>query len=151
MKNPRLRMRVMGFAAAAAIVAAVPPVTMSAQNVAERFTGFAINLNSGPNTARVEFNIERWSTDAERAQLLGIIRDNKDPNQKLLDAVQKLPKVGWIHRDTKLAWISAMRTRCRSRTAAARSCSAPIGRFPLSRRGTIHGPWTIPSRSSRFT
>jgi hypothetical protein len=94
----------MSFAAVAAIVAMVPSATVVGQNAGERFSGFAINMNSGPRTARVEFNIERWSTDAEKAQLLAIVRDNKDPNPKLLDAVQRLPKVGWIHAESKLAW-----------------------------------------------
>ena len=43
----------------------------------ESFTGFAINMNSGPKTAVIEFTIERWSTDAEREQLLGIVRGEK--------------------------------------------------------------------------
>ena len=89
--------------AAIAVALLVSPV-VSAQNVQERYTGFAINLNGGPSTARVDFTIERWSTDAERDQLLAIIRENKDPTKKLLEAVQKLPKVGSIRRDTRLAW-----------------------------------------------
>ncbi len=105
MKTLPLRMRVMGLAAIAAIVAAAPSATVvSGQNLAERFTGVAINLNGGPRTARVDFNIERWSTEGERAQLLAIVRDNEDPTDKLLEAVQKLPKVGWIRAESKLAW-----------------------------------------------
>lgn len=70
----------------------------------ESFTGFAINTNSGPKTAVVDFTIERWSTDAERQQLLEIIVENKDPRDKLLNALQKLAKVGYIRTPTSLSW-----------------------------------------------
>jgi len=75
-----------------------------AQNQKESFTGFAINLNGGPATSVIDFTIERWSTDAEREQLLGIIVENKDPTQKLLSALQKLPKVGGIRTPNSLSW-----------------------------------------------
>ena len=54
---------------ALAIVCAVP--VLSAQNVKEKFTGFAINMNGAANTATVDFTIERWSTDAERTDVAG--------------------------------------------------------------------------------
>lgn len=96
------------FAAAATAVALVAPSPgMSAQNVKESFTGFAINMNSGPSTATVDFTIERWSTDAEREKLLAIIQGEKDVyrmNQKLLSALQDLPKVGYIRTPERLAW-----------------------------------------------
>ena len=89
-------------AAAAMVAALVMPV--SAQNVKESFTGFAINMNSGPKTGTVDFTIERWSTDAEREQLLSIITENKNPTQPLLRALQKMPKVGGIRTPQTLAW-----------------------------------------------
>ena len=55
---------------------------VSGQNVKESFTGWAINLNGVAATATVDFAIERWSTDAERNQLLTIIRENKRSNAK---------------------------------------------------------------------
>jgi hypothetical protein len=73
----------------------------------ETFTGFAINLNSGPNTGTVDFSIERWSTDQERAQLGAILKEVKDPyqaNSRLLQALQKMPKVGYIKTQKTLAW-----------------------------------------------
>lgn len=76
----------------------------SGQNAIERFTGFAINMNSGPKTATIDFAVERWSTDAERETLLGIIQENKDPTDKLLRALQKMPKVGYIRTPERLAW-----------------------------------------------
>jgi len=95
----------------AAVLVAVGLLTldagMSAQNQKESFTGFAINMNSGPSTATVDFTINRYSTDAEREKLLAIINEEKDVyrmNQKLLSALQKMPKVGYIRTPDRLAW-----------------------------------------------
>ena len=74
------------------------------QNEKERFTGFAINMNSGPRTAVLDFEISRWSTDEERDKLLAILKEEKNPTDKLLRALQKLPKVGFIRTQTSLAW-----------------------------------------------
>jgi len=89
----------------AAAIAATLIVPASAQNVKESFTGFAINMNSGPKTGTIDFTIERWSTDAEREQLLAIINEHpKDPTQPLLRALQKMPKVGGIRTPQTLSW-----------------------------------------------
>jgi hypothetical protein len=80
------------------------PATISGQNQKESFTGFAINMNSGPTSAVVDFTIERWSTDEERNSLLAIIAENPDPTTTLLHALQKLPKVGYIRTPNTLAW-----------------------------------------------
>jgi hypothetical protein len=90
--------------AAIGLAAALLPSTGIAQNVKEQFTGFAINMNSGPRTATVDFTIERWSTDAEREQLLAILKESKDPNDKLLTALQKMPRVGFIRTSQSLGW-----------------------------------------------
>ena len=93
------------FVASAAALAA-PPLA-SGQNQKESFTGFAINMNSGPNTAVVDFTIERWSTDAQREQLLSILKEEKDSykaNDKMLTALQKMPKVGYIRTSKTLGW-----------------------------------------------
>ena len=75
-----------------------------AQMPVQKFTGFAINLNSGPSTATVDFTIERWSTDAEREQLLSIIAEAKDPTQPLLRALQKMKSVGGLRTPQTLSW-----------------------------------------------
>ena len=89
-------------AAIAAVVLGTPRV--SAQNVKESFTGFAINMNSGPRTATVDFTVERWSTDTERDTLLEIINAERDPTDKLLRTLQDMPKVGYIRTPNTLAW-----------------------------------------------
>jgi hypothetical protein len=97
------------LALASSIAAALllPTTGVSAQKPTERFTGFAINMNSGPSTATVDFAIDRWSTDAERDALLAILQEEKDvyrANQKLLSKLQKMPKVGYIRTPQRLAW-----------------------------------------------
>ena len=93
-----------GLVVAAVAMAAGLVAPVSAQNGKESFTGFAINMNSGPKTATIDFTIERWSTDEERNQLLAIIAEKKDPTQPLLRALQKLPRVGRIRTPQTLAW-----------------------------------------------
>jgi hypothetical protein len=92
------------FGASVAAVLLPPHVHISAQAVTEKFTGFAINLNGGPTTATVDFAIDRWSTPAEREQLLTIINGSKNPTSPLLSALQKMPKVGYIRTATSLGW-----------------------------------------------
>jgi len=95
------------LAAAGVAIAMLAPSVASGQNVKESFSGFAINMNSGPKTGRIDFTIERWSTDTEREQLLAILKEEKDShkvNQQLLKALQKMPKVGYIRTTTSLAW-----------------------------------------------
>jgi hypothetical protein len=94
--------------AAAASAALLTPAFLSGQGgQKESFTGFAINMNSGPRTATVDIAIERWSTDAERNALLAIVKEYKDPykaNEKLLEALQDMPSAGYIRTTETLAW-----------------------------------------------
>jgi hypothetical protein len=96
--------RVLLVTSAAIALLAPPVVTGQEKPAPQKFTGFAINMNSGPKTATVDFTIERWSTDAERDQLLEILTTNKNPTDKLLRALQKLKKVGYIRTPERLAW-----------------------------------------------
>jgi hypothetical protein len=98
------------IAIAAGLGSSAPGVAAQSQNkVREDFTAFAINMNSGPKTATVDIRIERWSTDAEREQLLGILKEGEGKdryrtNQNLLKALQKMPKAGFIRTPNTLAW-----------------------------------------------
>jgi hypothetical protein len=87
--------------AAAAMVFAAPVL---AQNVKERFTGFAINMDGAVNTGTVDFTIERWSTDAERDKLLALIPKEHDSPDKLVRALQGMKSVGTIRTPQTLAW-----------------------------------------------
>jgi hypothetical protein len=87
----------------AAIAAAVLTLSMAAtsaqSNMAkpEKFTAFAIDIsNTAPraNSSVVDIEIKRWSTDAERDQLLEVFRAKGQDG--LLAALQKMPVVGGI-------------------------------------------------------
>jgi hypothetical protein len=80
---------------------------VSVDNVREDFTAFAINLNPGPTTARIDIRIERWSTDEEREQLLDILRgegSRSRTNRELLRALRRMPRAGFIRSVGTLAW-----------------------------------------------
>jgi hypothetical protein len=59
----------------------------------EIFTAFAVQMQSGKAGA-VEIAITRWSTDAEREMLLGILKEAGQP--AMIAELQKLPQVGYI-------------------------------------------------------
>ncbi len=103
----RAALRSLAFAASVIAAAALLHGGLSAQTKKESFTGFAINMNSGPSTATVDFTIERWSTEDERQKLIAVFLEEKNvnrANEKLLDALQRLPKVGYIRTPDRLAW-----------------------------------------------
>jgi hypothetical protein len=92
-------------AALAAMAIASPPV--AGKQASEKFTGFAINMNSGPSTATVDFTIDKWSPESDRDTLLSILQEEKDSyraNDKMLKVLQKMPKVGYIRTPDRLAW-----------------------------------------------
>jgi hypothetical protein len=94
-------MRVTFTAALSAALVAVSMAVPAAQsNMAapEKFTAFAVDIsNTAPraNTTSVDVTINRWSTDAERDQLLSVFREKGQ--DALLAALQKLPVVGGLN------------------------------------------------------
>ena len=83
------------YAAAGALALAVP-LTAQPKRAPERFTALAVNLESPRRamTGTVEIVVNRWSTDRERDRLLTVLLE-KGP-EKLLDALQDTPRVGYI-------------------------------------------------------
>src|SRR5262245_47726329 len=83
------------YAAACALALAVP-LTAQPDRAPERFTALAVNLESPRRvtTGTVEIVVNRWSTDRERDRLLTILLE-KGP-ERLLDALQDTPRVGYI-------------------------------------------------------
>jgi hypothetical protein len=86
---------------AAVALAAIASVPMAAQsNMAhpEKFTAFAVNMSNmttRAQTAQVDITVTRWSTDADRERLIEILRSKGQ--DALLDALQKMPVVGYIN------------------------------------------------------
>jgi hypothetical protein len=143
------------FVAAFVATALLVPLSIYGQNAKEHFTGFAINMNGGPkSTATVDFTIERWSTDAERDQLLAILKEEKDTykaNQKLLKALQKMPKVGYIRTTNTLAWDLRYARQSPLEDGGRRVVLGTTARSVC--RGAQPGtaPWTIRSRLSKYS
>src|SRR5260221_10997998 len=91
-------MRAVLAAVLAAGLTAAVPAAQSNMSGPEKFTAFAVDIsNTAPRAAAsaVDLPISRWSTDAERDRLLSIFRDKGQ--DALLDALQKLPVVGYIN------------------------------------------------------
>jgi hypothetical protein len=68
---------------------------------AERFTAAAINMNNGA-AGTIEIVVNRWSTDAERDRLMSVMLE-RGPD-KLLDALQDLPRVGYFRTPDSIGW-----------------------------------------------
>ncbi len=86
------------------VVAAGLFVRVQAQTkTPERYNATAINMGSGPGMAgRVLLSVDRWTTSKERENLLRVFAENGP--DKLLDALQAMPKVGSIRLPNTLAW-----------------------------------------------
>lgn len=94
-------MRVTFTAALSAALVAVSmalPAAQSNMAAPEKFTAFAVDIsNTAPraSASSVDITINRWSTDAERDQLLSVFREKGQ--DALLAALQKLPVVGGLN------------------------------------------------------
>jgi hypothetical protein len=92
---------------AAAKTGAQAAAKATAPAAVEKFTGTAINMMGGATTATVDFTIERWSTDAQREQLLSHVkqrRESYEANQQLLRVLTSMPRVGAIRSLNRLSW-----------------------------------------------
>jgi hypothetical protein len=90
---------VLTAAVAAAVISSSAALPAAQSNIArpEKFTAFAVDIsNTAPRAlaSTVDLTINRWSTDAERDQLLTVFRAKGQ--EALLSALQKLPVVGGI-------------------------------------------------------
>jgi hypothetical protein len=83
--------------------AAVLTLTASAQTMGtpERFTASAININNG-SAGNIDITVNRWSSDAQRDTLITAML-KKGP-EKLLDAMQDMPRVGHFGAPGNLSW-----------------------------------------------
>ena len=92
---PALRNSVSALVALLALTTTVAPAAQNGDTPI-RYTATAVNMGTPVRwtTLTVDMVVERWSSDAERDQLLGILRD-KGPD-KLLDVLRDLPRVGYI-------------------------------------------------------
>jgi hypothetical protein len=96
--------RVCGTVTAAAIVivsAMVAGPQAQSNSAGERFSVVAVDLDQGSQTP-LQIVVERWSPEAQRQRLTAVLLQ-KGP-EKLLEALQDAPKVGYIRSTTSLGW-----------------------------------------------
>lgn len=136
---------------AAVCLAAIAMVPVSAQsNMAhpEKFTAFAVNVSNMTTRAQsspVDITINRWSTDADRDRLLAILRDKGQ--DALLDALQKLPVVGYLNTPGSLRYDLRF-ARQRSEAEGGRTITLATDRYigsweAANRPRTIDYPFTV--------
>jgi len=91
------------FAAAAISSATLLTLAASAQTMGspERYVATAINMNSG-RAGNIDITVDKWSTDKDRDKLMTVMRE-KGP-EKLLDALQDMPRVGHFGAPGNLSW-----------------------------------------------
>jgi hypothetical protein len=85
------------------VVLLFAPLAASAQtgDTPARFIASAIDLNRGA-AGTVEFVVNRWSSEADHDRLLEVMFD-KGPG-KMLDALQNMPRLGYIRRPGSIGW-----------------------------------------------
>jgi hypothetical protein len=76
----------------------------SAQNQRETFTAFAVQTvaRPGSQTGTVDISIDRWSTDAQREQLIVALKEGGP--KALLKALQRQPEVGRIRTPDRVGY-----------------------------------------------
>jgi hypothetical protein len=93
------------YATLAAVISSATFLTpaASAQTMGspERYTASAININNG-KAGNIDITVERWSTDKQRDALMAVMVE-KGP-EKLLDALQSLPRMGHFGAPGNLSW-----------------------------------------------
>jgi hypothetical protein len=78
------------------------PSEPAAPSSGERFQASAIDMNAvGSNMVSLTIQVDRWSTPQERDALVAAIPQGSEAG---LQALQKLPRVGFIKTSTSLGW-----------------------------------------------
>ncbi len=68
---------------------------------AQEFTAFAVDQTGG-GAGTVQITVNRWSTDEQRQQLIGILQE-KGP-EALIDALRDIPSIGTIRTPDSLGY-----------------------------------------------
>jgi hypothetical protein len=86
------------------LTAGAPALFAQTSGSPERFTALAVNMSNlgRSGAATVEIVVNRWSTDAERDRLMDTLFEQGP--QKLLSALQKLPRVGYFRTPNSIGY-----------------------------------------------
>jgi hypothetical protein len=115
-----------------------------------RFSAFAVSMQQG-QAGQIDIAIERWTTDDERKELLGLLAGTEfrsGGQDKLLEALQAIqPRVGFIRTpktmgwDLKYAWQSALPDGTRQIVIAT---DKPVSFLAASNSGDVlNYPFTL--------
>jgi hypothetical protein len=142
----RTARRAIGGVALAAALSAGLAVAARAQTngLGERFTAVAVDLDRGSQT-RLNIVVNRWSSEAERQRLLKVVMT--EGADKLLDALQDAPKVGYIQTPGNLAWDLHFSARTKGADGGERVILATNRRMSFaelwSQSRTVDYPFTV--------
>ena len=125
------------------LVAAFAPAPQSS-DAKERFTALAVSMTNG-GTGTVEIVIDRWSTDGQRDSLIkALVGQGQD---KLLDTLRQMPRVGYIRADGGLGYDLHFASRTPGEDGGERIVLAtdrPIGFWEASNQPrSIDYPFTV--------
>jgi len=98
-----LEIRLLCRVAVALVVAGASggPVQGQTMGSPERFVAAAINMDRGA-AGTVEIVVNRWSTDQARDRLMSVMLEQGP--EKLLTALQKLPRAGYFRTPDRIGW-----------------------------------------------
>ena len=141
---PRMFGRITSMVGAALVLLLAPlAAAPQIEDSPARFTAAAVDMNRGA-AGTVEFVVNRWSSDADRDRLTTVMFE-KGPG-KLLDALQEMPRMGYIRRPGSIGWDIRFARHIRL-TAASASSSLPLaGRMGSRGQPSARAPSTIRSR-----
>ena len=99
---PRMFGRMALMAVAGSVLLLAPLAASSPiENAPARFVAAAVNMNRGV-AGTVDIVVNRWSSDADQDRLTNLM-SGKEP-QKLLDALQAMPRMGYLRTPGSIGW-----------------------------------------------
>ena len=124
------------------------PTTTRNSDLRVRYTAMAVNLGDAPvrwTSTTVEIVVNRWSTPAERDRLLSVLME-KGPD-KLLEALQKNPPVGYIRTPDSIGYDLRFAQRLKGEDGGERAVLVTdryIGFWEaVNRPRTVDYPFTV--------
>ena len=94
--NRAARWSGLGMAAVMSLSSSSVVVDAQGRQPLERLLATSVNLSNvgSASPGRLEIVIERWSSERERNELIGVLREKG--SDALLSKLQKMPRVGYI-------------------------------------------------------
>jgi len=143
-----MTMRLKPLLLAALFAAVLCPFVLAQGGPAETFTAMAVNMNRsgpGPKTTTVQIHIDHWTPPATRDRLINVLM--QDGPDKLLDALRKTPRVGYIRTPDSIGYDLHYATRKPTGDGGEQidlATDRPIGYWEAtSQRRSLQYPFTV--------